>query len=166
VINQLQADESLGEAVREVALQIANSGKGEDAEKLRREAMKVLCSPDKNVETYRAALEKTNKANDLEPNDASILTTLGAGLYRIGSYEDALKTLTNVERILSEAGEGPDPWNLAFKAMALYRMGSTDEARTALEQLRELCKDRPFFEDIELQTLLSEAEKLIAGEKQ
>ena len=50
--------------------------------------------------------------------------------------------------------------------MLLYRIGWIDKAKAAFGQLRELCKDRPFAEDMEVQGLLAEAEKLLAGEKQ
>jgi len=170
VISQLQRDVTLGPAVRKLTLQIASSRKWEDTEKLENEleneAWKVIVAPDNDVKAYQAALEKAVKANALEPNDPPILTTLGAGQYRVGSYEDALKTLTKVERILSETGEEPDPWNLAFKVMTLYKINRLEVAKSALEQLRELCKDERFAEDIKVQDLLAEAEKLLAGEKQ
>ena len=165
VIGQLQNDATLGPAVRKLALQITNSHMGEDAEKLEDEAWKAIVAPDKDVKAYHAALEKAGKANTLEPNDPSILITLGAAQYSVGSYEDALRTLTNAERTLSDTGEEPDPWNLVFKAITLHKIGRADEAKTALDQLRELCKERPFSEDTELQALLAEAEKLITGEK-
>jgi tetratricopeptide (TPR) repeat protein len=166
VIGQLQNDAALGPAVRKLALQITNSRMGEDAEKLEDEAWKAIVVPDKDVKAHQAALEKAGKANALEPNDPSILITLGAAQYRVGSYGNALKTLTKAEQTLSGTGEEPDPWNLAFKAMTLHKIGRAYEAKTAFDQLRELCKERPFSEDMELQGLLAESEKLIAGEKQ
>ena len=174
VIDQLQQDTTLGSAVCRLALQIAKSRKWEDREKLEneleREAWKVIVAPDRDVQAYRAALEKAGKADALEPNYPPILTMLGAGQYRVGSYENALTTLTKVERILSDAGEEPDPWNLAFKAMTLHKLGRLEVAKAALEQLRELTEDWQVGEATEvvqaLQALLAEAEKLIAGEKQ
>jgi len=169
VIDQVQQDTTLDPAVRRLALQIAKSRKREDIEKLEneleREAWKVIVAPDKDVKAYQEALEKAGKANALEPNEPAILTTLGAAQYRAGSYEDALKALAKVERILYDAGEEPDPWNLAFKVMTLHKIGRAEEAKSVLGQLRELCKDRPFAEDMEVQGLLAEAEKLVAGEK-
>ena len=70
-----------------------------------------------------------------------------------------------MERILSDAAEAPDPWNLAFKVMTLYKLGRADEARIALGQLRELSKEERFAEEAEIQTLLMEAEGLIEGKK-
>jgi tetratricopeptide (TPR) repeat protein len=170
VTDRVQQDATLGPAVRTLALQIAQSRKWGDTEKLANEAWETIKLPDKGIEAYRVALEKAGKADALKPNDPPILTTLGAGQYRVGSYEDALKTLTKAEQILSDAEEAPDPWNLAFKAMTLHKLGRVEEAKAALEQLRELTEDWQVGEATEvvqaLQALLAEAEKLIAGEKQ
>jgi len=148
---------------------MADSRKWEDADNLQRVSFEIVSLPDDNTDAYRSALEKAQRANALEPNDPPILTTLGAGQYRVGSYENAMMTLTKVERILSDAGEEPDPWNLAFKAMTLHKLGRLEEAKVALEQLRELTEDWQVGEAMEdvqaLQALLAEAEKLIAGEK-
>ena len=65
----------------------------------------------------------------------------------------------------SDAKEDPDPVNTAFTAMILHRIGRTDEAKAALDQLRELCNDRPFVENRGVQALLAEAERLIEGKK-
>jgi tetratricopeptide (TPR) repeat protein len=166
VIDQVQQDATLGPAVRTLALQIAQSRKWGDTEKLANEAWETIKLPNKGIEAYRVALEKAGKADALKPNDPPILTTLGAGQYRVGSYEEALKTLAVAQQILSEAGEQPDPWNLAFKVMSLHKIGRAEQAKAALEQLRELCKDEQFAEDLEVQGLLAEAERLLSGEKQ
>jgi len=165
VIDGLVNDRIPGESVRNLAIQIANSRRWEDADKLRKDAQETGSSSDKTVDEYRASFEKAEKANAWEPNDPAILNTLGAAQYRLGSYEDALKTLAQSAKILSDAGEEPDPVNIAFTAMIMYRMGRAEEAKSALEQLRELCKDEQFAEDMEVQELLAEAEGLIEGKK-
>jgi tetratricopeptide (TPR) repeat protein len=148
-----------------LALQIANARLWEDADKLRKEAQETVILPDKAIDEYQVALQKAERANDWEPNDPPILTTLGAAQYRLGYYENALMTLVRSANILSDAGEEPDPVNLAFMAMALHRIGQIDEAKTSLDKLRELCKDEQYAEDIEVQNLLAEAEKLITGKE-
>jgi hypothetical protein len=50
--------------------------------------------------------------------------------------------------------------------MTLHKIARVEEAKAALEQLRELCKDEQFAEDEEAKAFLAEAEKLIEGEKQ
>jgi tetratricopeptide (TPR) repeat protein len=165
VINTLQADRTIDESIRKIALRIANAGKWEDADKLRKEAWATVSSIDRDVKAYKAALEEAAKANAIEPNDPTTLDTLAAGLYRTGSYEDALKTLSKSAQILSGAGEEPDPVNVAFKAMILYKIDRTGEAKAALGQLRKLCKDGQYAEDTEVQGFLAEAEGLIGGKK-
>jgi len=163
VIDKLQTEKALDETVSKVAMQIANSRKREDALKLRRQAWVTAILSDEDMTSYQEALAKAEKANDWEPNDPDVLDTLGIAQYRLGSYEKALKTLTKSARILSDAGEESDPWNLAFKAMTLHRTGWEKEAKIALEQLRKFCKDEKIAKYTKLYDLLSEAEKLITS---
>ena len=120
------------------------------------------------TEEYQAAFDKASKADSWEPNDTAILNTLGAAQYRLGYFEDALKALAKAGEILSSAGEDPDPVNVAFTAMALYKIGRIEEAKHGLEKLRDLRKDEIYTlytYETEVQILLAEAEKLIADEE-
>ncbi len=162
VIDELKADKTLDEQVRKVAIQIANSRKWEDAEKLKNEARQAVQLPDEQMEVYRSALAKAEKANGWEPNDPGILAGLGAAQYRTGAYEQALKTLARAERL---AGEDTDPWVLAFRAMTLQRLGRLDEAKGRLSQLQSLLGDERFAEDEQAKALLAEGEAVIMGEK-
>ena len=111
------------------------------------------------------ALDKAKKASALMPSEPSILITLGAAQYRLGFYENALKTLAKCAKLLSDEEE-TDPANVAFTAMTLHRIGRMEEAKAALGQLRELCKQEHFTWDMDVQGLLAEAEKVFADEKQ
>jgi len=53
---------------------------------------------------------------------------------------------------------------IGLSSIPLHRIGRAEEAKAALEQLQELCKDEQFAE-MDVQNLLAEAEKLIEGEK-
>jgi WD40 repeat protein len=165
VITQLQHDTALDLVVRKLGIQIADSRKWEDGENLRKEAWRIVSLSDQHADRYQTALAKAEQARDWEPNDPAILTMVGATQYRLGSYEDALKTLAEAARMSSDAKEGSDPVNSAFTAMVLHAIGRADEAKNALLQVRDLAKERPFVEDIELQALLREVEKLIEGKK-
>ena len=165
VIDKLNIDKTLAEPIRKLSLQIANSRKWEDAEKLKKESREVVSLPDGNEVTYREALEKAEKANRLEPNDWNILNTLGVAQYRVGQYEDAIVTLTKSDKIRTGTDEKPEPANLAFTAMALHKLGRSEEAKVTLDRLRTLLKDERFAQDEEAKALLAEAEKLIEGEK-
>jgi tetratricopeptide (TPR) repeat protein len=170
VIEKLNTDKTLAEPVRKVALQIANARLWEDAEKLNQESREVFSSPGRDIDAYQGALEKAEKANRLEPNTPSILTTLGVARYRVGAYEDALEVLKHSEKIIADLvvlGQsllGPDPTNAAFIAMAQHQLGRDEDAQAALDRLRGLCKDEQFAEDKEAQAFLEEAEKLFSSE--
>jgi len=159
VIDKLKADETLDESVRKVALQIANTRLWEDAEKLIIESAQVLILPGRDIDEYRGALEKVEKVKQLT-NDPDIFTVLGVAQYRVGAYEDALGTLTHAEKIRKDSEA--EPVHAAFIAMALHGLDRQEEAKAALERLRDLCKEEQFAEDKQAQGFLTEAEKLLA----
>jgi WD40 repeat protein/tRNA A-37 threonylcarbamoyl transferase component Bud32 len=154
VIDKLKADETLDESIRKVALQIANTRHREYAEKLLMESGQVLISPGRDIDEYRVALQKVEKAKELIPNNPFIPITLGVAQYRVGAYEDALETLKGC----GKTGMGYfDLATAAFTAMTLHQLGQQEEAKVSLEHLRDMYKDE------EVKFFLSEAEKLIAG---
>ena len=167
VIDKLNADKTLDEPVRKVALQIANSRLWEDARKLEEQSWEVVRSPGGEIEAYRLALGKAEMANRLEPNDHIILAMLGVAQYRVGAYQDALDTLTRVEKMWENINQ-PFSAKFAFiaKAMASHKLGQYEHAEVALQQLRDLRKDERFAEDEETQPFLAEAEKLLSSRKE
>jgi WD40 repeat protein/predicted Ser/Thr protein kinase len=161
VIDTLKADQNLDESVRKVALKIADTGLWEYAEKLLNQTWGVLILPDRDIDEYRAALDRVERARELIPDEAerrlSVLWYLGVAQYRVGSYEDALETL---RRCGKRSMGYLDRAVVAFTAMALHQVGQKEEAKAALERLRDLCKAKPAH----LHSFLSEAERIIAGE--
>jgi WD40 repeat protein/predicted Ser/Thr protein kinase len=154
VIEKLKADETLDESVRKVALQIANTRLLEHAMGLLFESSQVLILPDRDIDEYRVALEKVERAKELAPDEPIAQALLGVAQYRVGAYKDALETL----RRCGKTRMGYiDRAAAAFTAMALHQLGQQEEAKAALERLRDLCKAKP------AQPFLSEAEKIIAG---
>jgi len=165
VIDEIQAGNTLDPAVRTVAIQIANSRNWEDAEKLTNEAWETIRLADRDIEGYRAALAKAEKANGWEPNDLAIVRTLAAAQYRTGAYQESLKSLEKAARLHIDEGDETDPIVLAFTTMTLHQLGQAGEAKAALEQLRALLKDERFARDEEAKALLAEAEGVIEGGK-
>ena len=165
VIERLKGDVTLDESLREAALQIANSRQWEDAKKLLMESVGVVILPGREIDVYRSALSKVEKAKELTPNDPLFPTILGVAQYRVGAYEDALATLAKEAEKMGSATGKINPNSLAFTAMSLHGLGRHEEAQVALERLRELCKGRQFAENVRIQVLLAEAEGMIAGEK-
>jgi WD40 repeat protein/tRNA A-37 threonylcarbamoyl transferase component Bud32 len=165
VTERLLAEETLDEEVRRLAMQIADSRKWDDIENLRSEAWAAVLSSGKDIEAYRAALAKAEKANGWEPNDPAILDALGAAQYRTGAYEEALNTFARAKKLRADPGDQSDPASIAFTAMAQHQLGRGEEAKATLEQLRGLLKDERFAGDEEAKGLLAEADGLIAGKK-
>jgi WD40 repeat protein len=159
VIDKLNADKTLAEPVRKVALQFANSRLWEDARKLMKQSWKVVSSPGGQIEAYRLALGKAEMANRLEPNGLGILGTLYIAQYRVGAYQDALTTLIQIKK-LRDAHWEPGP----FMAMALHQLGRAEEAQAALNRLRVKFEDAQYTENRWAQAFVIEAEKLFAGE--
>lgn len=168
VIDKLQTDKTLDDPVRKIALQISNSRRWEDADQLMKESWSVVYAPRGNAIEYQEALRKAEKAVSLEPNEPFTLTTLGIAQYRVGAFEDALKTLTRVDKIWTDANEPHAIDVLAFIAMSLNKLGQTEAAKVALEQLHSLLKDERLTQDglgkrLVAKATVAEAEKLIEG---
>jgi tetratricopeptide (TPR) repeat protein len=164
VIDKLKADKTLDRSIIKVALQIANSRKCEDAERLNIEGWAVVSSADKDMDAYKSALQKAEKAMSLEPKTLSIHTTLGVGQYRVGAYVDALETLRNAEKMRAEDNLEPDSTNLAFTAMTLYRLDRIKEAQESIDKLYGLFETMKWWGENWHYPYLIEAEKLLVGQ--
>ena len=105
-------------------------------------------------------------ANRLEPNDWRILAILSTAQYRVGQYQDALNTLTRLEKMWENINQPFAKFAFIVKAMASHKLGQYEQAEVALQQLRDWRKDERFAEDEEGQAFLEEAERLFAGEEQ
>jgi len=177
-VAELQENGDLEEPVRRMALEIANDRLWRDAEKLRRDAAKlwqevykVVQLPGEDIEVYRAALVKAQQAHGWDPNNWQILGILGMTQYRAGLYEAALGACKRAAELrVNKTGEAQgEPVTLTFTAMALYQLGRADEAKSTLEELRALYKDKRWAEWLARweapKALLAEAEGLIEGKK-
>jgi WD40 repeat protein len=108
---------------------------------------------------YRLALRQAEAACRADPGNAAYLTTLGMAQYRQGKWTEALSTLTRAAR-------RDDPVNLAFQAMALFRLGQKAESEDRLRRLRELMKSPDRAGNTEIEGLLREVGNLIGAAKQ
>ena len=105
------------------------------------------------------------KANNWEPNDPFILTTLGMARYRTGAYEPGLNALTTAAKLRADKGAPADLTCTAFTAMTLHQLGRDEAAQSSLERLRALLQDERFANDGWAKALVAEAEKLIGSKK-
>jgi WD40 repeat protein len=119
----------------------------------------VVVHPDLTADLYPMAHEAAQRAVGLGNLEVS-LNTLGTAQYRVGEYEQALRTLRRSDELLADAGS-PYPGDWAFMAMSHHQLGETEKAATALSRLRELMQEPRHASDHECQRFLREAETLI-----
>jgi WD40 repeat protein/serine/threonine protein kinase len=112
---------------------------------------------------YRLALRQAEAVCRAEPGNPTYLTTLGMAQYRLGMFREGLSTLTGAARSTNSATI--DPVNLAFQAMAQFRLGQKDEAQKRLRELRESLSAPNNVENQEVEGLLRAAERLIEKRK-
>jgi tetratricopeptide (TPR) repeat protein len=163
VIDKLKADKTLDRSIIKVALQIANSRRYVDAEKLTNEEWEIVSSPDKDMDVYKSILQKAQKVKNFEPDNWSVLRTLGVAQYRVGFYDQAFDTLTGAAKIRVVNHLEPDHANVSFTAMTLYRLDRTQEAQESIKKLYGLFKEIMWGEKGHYPYLI-EAEKLLVSQ--
>jgi hypothetical protein len=156
---RLLADETLSEPVRRRALTLAEKI-SESAGRLNAVSWSVVSQPGAAPEVYRLALEQAETACRLEPDNGALLNTLGVAQYRAGQYREAVATLTESDRINSGGQLGPQPADLAFRALAHHRLGERDRASADLGRLRALMGNTDRTGVGENQLFLREAEAI------
>jgi tetratricopeptide (TPR) repeat protein len=85
----------------------------------------------------------------------------GIEKYGMGAYEQALATLTGVDKLRRAANYEPSPADVSFIAMSLHRLGRDKEAEAALNRLRRLFEDGKHTHKL---SYLCKAEQLFASE--
>jgi tetratricopeptide (TPR) repeat protein len=88
-------------------------------------AWQLATSPDAALRQPARAVELARKAVKLAPNDGNSANTLGAALYRAGSWQEAIAALEK-SLLLSKGGYSTDYF---FLAMAHCQLGNHAEAR-------------------------------------
>lgn len=121
----------------------------------------IAARPDADKGAYRRAVILARAALARVPQDGRYQTTLGMAQYRAGNYEAAIETLTKLDEIASAPREDSASAAGAFRAMVLYQLGRTDQARAELLRLRTATEQTAQTEADAAQAFLAEAEALI-----
>jgi WD40 repeat protein/tRNA A-37 threonylcarbamoyl transferase component Bud32/Flp pilus assembly protein TadD len=160
---EIRANSGLSEAARQQALAIAEKYT-DDPALLNWASRGVVGRPGAKPADYALALRQAETACRLNAQEPAFVTTLGMAMYRVGKYEDAVKTLNRAAQLSEAAANAPSPPELAFLAMSRYQMGETGQAQASLSQLRETMQKPNWAGNDEAQRLLKEAEALLAGQ--
>ncbi|MBK9187504.1 MAG: protein kinase [Phycisphaerales bacterium] len=113
------------------------------------------------AEAAAKALAEARHAVELAPDQGFYVNTLGVALYRAGEFAQALETLTRSETMNAKGTAGPQPSDIAFIAMAHWKLGHAEGAHAALARLRTLAAKDRWKNDDESRRFLAEAEALI-----
>lgn len=114
----------------------------QEASKLIVDGLRILSSPDATEEDFGRQLKIANRVCRFIPSFDS-LTNRGIAEYRTGSYEAAVTTLKEAERLEAIQYAQPDlrPNIEAFLAMSLFQLGELEEAqryRKAFDEKRKI----------------------------
>jgi WD40 repeat protein len=159
VLASLRADAGLSEPVRQRALALAEQVP-ESPYPLNTVSWQVVRQPGAAPGAYDLALRQAEVASRLVPGQTMLLNTLGVAQYRAGQDRAAVATLSQADRLNTEAGRGSLPADLAFLALAHHRLGDAGQARAALGRLRALMKRPEFAANEEFRSFLREAEAI------
>src|SRR5262249_13194922 len=142
VVSNLRSDTALSDEVRPVALELAQEWE-EDPFEIVRAAAKLNTSPDSKPEDFARALRGFEFGCRAVPGHGGFLNGLGAGQYPKGKYREAIAPRKTAEPLMKGQGmtpAGANPANLAYQAMAHFRLRQTEEARRLLGRLRQVMK--------------------------
>jgi WD40 repeat protein/serine/threonine protein kinase len=98
-------------------------------ERLDQIAHAAVLSPDSGLPPDRL-LEFVGRVRQVRPESREYLETAGAVQYRVGRYDEAIRTLNEAIRI---SKEDVTPWQRLFLALALQRKGDGEHARKCQE---------------------------------
>jgi tetratricopeptide (TPR) repeat protein len=162
VLAALRADPSLQGPLLQEAIDEARRFP-QDPAKLNDASWKVVSRPGRDAEDHRRALVEAEEACRLVPDDGAYLNTLGVAHYRVARYDRAVESLTRSDALNRKKWKQPQAADLAFLAMAQYRLGHQAQAEELLRALRGAASgSRPGQTD-ETRAFLREAEQVLAG---
>jgi hypothetical protein len=160
VIQSIEQDQTLAPALRQEALAMTQRWQ-EDPRRLNNLSWGVVVRTNATAEDYDLALRRAQEACNLEPNSGNYANTLGAAQYRNAQFQEALDTLTRSDEINAASELGRRPEDVAFLAMAHFKLGEQEQARALLADLRCLMDKIRWSRDPQNQSLLREATALI-----
>jgi WD40 repeat protein len=139
VMRAIEQDTEHGEAFRSEAMVFART-RADNPQQLNADSWSVAKLRESSLAEYADALHKAERANALVPQNCRYLNTLGLALYRVGRYEDSLRTMEEAEAL----ARGMSIANRAVKALALSRLGQVKTAREAYESMKYRMQDSQY----------------------
>ncbi|MHC4498952.1 MAG: tetratricopeptide repeat protein, partial [Planctomycetota bacterium] len=133
-------------------------------------ALTCVLGPDA-IKDLEQSVKLAERTLESDPENDRYLNTLGAILYRVGRFDEAVKKLTKLANAWEETGQYPTLTSPAytwfFIAMAQHQLGNIDESlkyyNKALKRAeQELLGNPSWNRKITLQLLEAEAKSLLS----
>ncbi|MEW6744852.1 MAG: protein kinase [Planctomycetota bacterium] len=167
VVAYLQADRSLRDEIRQAALAFAGSKSDGLLEMILQGY--ALLRRGETLASYQEALRLAEAAIRLaaaipeEQGETRVF--LAIAQYRLGMYQDALKTLgePSVVTEIEGARSATPPFDAVVIALAQHGLGHGEEARAALARARALAHEYAWATNPVFEEFFREAEELIEG---
>ncbi|HWB10984.1 MAG TPA: serine/threonine-protein kinase [Pirellulales bacterium] len=163
VIERIQRTAGLEPRVSEAAARMAGLFQ-EEAKDLTIRSSRVVVRSRESPELYALALRQAQAAYLMSPDYLPGLRTLGMALYRCGQFKEAIDKLAACDRLFTAQNPNRNPMDVAFSAMAHFRLGQVAEAQELVNLIKPLL-NRPAFRGLgERENFLREAVQLVEGE--
>ncbi|MBI3817254.1 MAG: protein kinase [Planctomycetes bacterium] len=160
---RIQNDSGISPEVRDAALLLLSTNVDFPSE-LARQAWETILSRDATREQLELARRRAAKSGELRPGVDYYNGILGAALFRLGKYTDALESLKRANLNDPAAPSRRRAMGLPFLALTLHALARTDEARAEFAKFRELYKSSPVSQSLIKAAFVEEVEKTIAAE--
>ena len=137
VLSAINSDKRLDVKTRQHAQQFATLYH-ENGNQHFEASLRIVTRKDASAADYENALRLARSAARLVPDNISHSNMVGMALYRTGDHEAAVERLTGADRSYVAEGGAGVPWNLAYLAMAHFRLGDTEKAHETLLRLNRV----------------------------
>jgi WD40 repeat protein len=163
VITWLQSRTNLPETVRQRALEFAGRYQAR-ADDLNNTSWFTVRQPNREPAEYELARRQIAEACSRGQENGFYLNTLGVAQYRLGHYDQALKTLTRSDQINTAQQGRSLVADVAFLAMAEYQLGHVAKAHKQHARLQQAMERMTPGEDIEeARAFLREVDALVTA---
>ncbi|MHC5027020.1 MAG: tetratricopeptide repeat protein [Planctomycetota bacterium] len=126
-------------------------------------AWRIAADPDRPRADYVLAQQAIEQIMQARPDERASINTAGVLQYRLGEHEQALTLLTRSNAAYTEQYPTGVPADLAFIAMAHYRLGHSEEAAEWMDRLRTAMQDPTLARSDDNQAHVREAEAILGS---
>lgn len=137
VIQRIERIDGLMPDVRENAVRMAERLE-DDANDLIVRSSRVGVRSQELPQQYALALRQAQAAHRMAPDNLAGLRALGMALYRCGKFQESIEKLTVSDQRFSAQNANRNPIDVAFLAMARFKLGQIAEAQELLTVIRSL----------------------------